>query len=160
MRMYDNIPGAKNPNYQQELFLQKAADLARRSSMNHRHGCIIVKDGEIISEGFNSTEVQLYHVNSIHAEIDCLSKLKKNPKMLQDCEMYVVRIGTEKMGNPLKYSKPCQDCTKVILKSGIKKIYYSTSEEFYIKYEKILFNEQKNSKAARRNNRINNNIYG
>ena len=143
MRFYDSIPDAKNPNQQQEFFLQKAAEIARRSAMNHRHGCVIVKNGEIISEGFNNTEMHMYHLNSIHAEVNCLSKLKRNPRMLQDCEMYVVRIGTEKMGNPLKYSKPCPDCTKVILKSGIKKIFYSTSDDFYIKYEKVQFNERK-----------------
>lgn len=147
MRCYENTPGAKSPTIQQELFLSKAAEVARRSSMNHRHGCVIVKNGEIISEGFNNTEINMYHVNSIHAEVNCLSKLKRNPKVLQDCDMYVVRIGTEKMGCPFKYSKPCPDCTKVILKSGIKRIYYSTSEDFYIKYERVQFNERRHHRC-------------
>lgn len=143
LRFYDDIQGAKNPNQQQEIFLKKAAEIARRSSMNHRHGCVIVRNGEIISEGFNHTEMHMYHINSIHAEINCLMKLKRNTKILADADMYVVRIGTEKMGNPLKYSKPCSDCTKVILRSGIKRIYYSTSDEFYIKYERIQYNERR-----------------
>ena len=137
MHQFQNVNGAKSPNSEQEYFLRKAAEVARNSSMNHRHGCIIVRNGEIISEGYNNTYMHMYHLNSIHAEVDCISKLKRNPKLLMDCELYVVRIGTEKMGNPLKYSQPCHNCTKVILKSGIKKIYYSTSEDFFLKYEKV-----------------------
>ena len=127
----------KNPDHRQDYFLSKAANIATRSSMSHRHGCIIVnKIGEIISEGYNHMYVHMYHKYSMHAEISCLTKLKRS-KDLSDCTMYVVRIGTDKMQRPLKYSKPCHDCTKAIEKSGIKKVFYSTSDEFYWKLEHL-----------------------
>ena len=124
----------------QEYFLNRAASIAVRSCMGHRHGCIIVnKSGEIVSEGYNYLFTHMCHKFSIHAEVCCLSKMKRNKKILSECEMYVVRIGTDNMGRPLKYSKPCPDCTKAIIKSGIKKIYYSTNDDFYMKLEQIAF---------------------
>lgn len=134
----ENIP--RDCDSQQEYFLKRAAVVATRSTMLHRHGCVIVnKLGEVVSEGYNHTYMHMCHKYSMHAEIACLKKLKHNKKLLGDCELYVVRIGTDGMGNPLKYSRPCPDCTKAIVKSGIKRVYYSTSEEFYFKFEKIPF---------------------
>jgi hypothetical protein len=69
-------------------------------------------------------------------------------KMLSDCDMYVVRIGTENMGNPLKYSRPCPDCSEAIIKAGIKKIYYSTSDEFYCKIENFRFGSESASETS------------
>lgn len=105
--------------------------VATRSNVrNHRHGCIIVKDGEVLAEGFNYYTNHFEHKFSIHAEVDALMKLKKLKRVLPECELYVVRIGTDLMGNPLKYSRPCPDCTRAILNAGIKRVYFSTSEEF------------------------------
>ena len=115
----------------QEFFLQRAAIIAERSNLqNHRHGCVIVRDGEVIAEGYNYYSKHLEHKFTVHAEIDALLKLKKNKKLASECELYVVRIGTDLMGCPLKYSKPCEDCTAAILKCGIRKVYFSTDEEF------------------------------
>lgn len=140
MCSFDDEVVPKDCDSRQEYFLKRAAAVAARSSMNHRHGCVIVnKAGEVVSEGFNNTFVHMYHKFSTHAEVACLSKMKHNKKVLSECEMYVVRIGTEGMGNPLKYSKPCTGCTKAIIKSGIKRVYYSTNEDFYFKMEKIAF---------------------
>ncbi len=136
MHFDDDVP-PKNSDARQEYFLKKAACIATRSTMTHRHGCIIVnKTGEVISEGYNHVYLHMYHKFSMHAEVACLSKMKRS-KDLTDCTMYVVRIGTDNMGKPLKYSRPCQDCSRAIIKSGLKKIYYSTSEEFYCKLEHL-----------------------
>jgi deoxycytidylate deaminase len=129
MRTFIHLPLEalpKESNDRQEFFLNKAAQMAFRSTMGHRHGCIIVdKDHHtIISTGFNHTYIHLYHKFSIHAEVDALQKIKKNLD-LSNCEMYVVRIGPH--GFPLKLSKPCEGCTKIILQSGIGKVYYSWS---------------------------------
>lgn len=119
-----------NPKYRtekQEYFLNKAAQIALKSNMGQRHGCVIIdENGEILSTGYNHTTTHMCHKWSIHAEIDAIRKIKKNID-LSNVELYVVRIGTDRSGNPLKMSKPCDDCTKQILKSGIGKIYYSWS---------------------------------
>jgi deoxycytidylate deaminase len=127
----------------QEFFLQRAAIIAERSTLqNHRHGCVIVRDGEVIAEGFNYHSKHLEHKFTVHAEIDALLKLKKNKKLASECELYVVRIGTDLMGCPLKYSRPCEDCTAAILKAGIRKVYFSTDEEFNNQLK--IFNAKKN----------------
>lgn len=118
----------KESDKRQEYFLHKAAQLAFRSGMGHRHGCIIVdfQTDEILSSGYNHTAMHMYHKWSCHAEIDALRKIKRSVD-LSNAELYVVRIGPESLNNPLKMSKPCEGCSKAILKSGIKKIYYSWS---------------------------------
>lgn len=63
---------------------------------------------------------------SCHAEYDALRKIKKTFD-LTSAEMYVVRIGTDKMGYPLKLSKPCEGCRKLIERAQIAKVYYSWS---------------------------------
>lgn len=111
-----------------QIFVERASQLAQKSPCKtHRHGCVIVKDNEIVAEGYNHHCTYLHHQFSIHAEVHALSKLKYNRKIIPQCDMYVVRIGTDNMGNPLKFSRPCSDCTKAIEKSGIRKIYYSTN---------------------------------
>ena len=111
----------------QEFFIRKAVSAALRSpSKNHRHGCVIVRDGEIVSEGFNHQFIHLYHKHSVHAEVDALSKLKHDRRYLSKCDMYVVRIGPQKDGGGYtKLSKPCCDCTKAINKSGLRRVFYS-----------------------------------
>lgn len=124
-----------------KYFIQKAADLALKSDLvNHRHGCVIVSNrGKIISEGYNYRWKEM----SIHAEVSAISQIHKKKKIdLSNCTMYVVRIGTDRMGNPLKYSKPCENCTHAILKSGLRKVFYSTNYEFIMCSELI---EMKNN---------------
>ena len=118
----------KEVHQKHEYYIQKAAFLAIKSDLvSHKHGCVIVNNrGKIIAEGYNYR----FKSMSIHAEVDALSKVKGSKKLLSTCSMYVVRIGTDKMGNPLKYSRPCEKCTEAILKSGIGKVYYSTNYEF------------------------------
>jgi deoxycytidylate deaminase len=110
------------------LFFEKAALIAANSPVkNHRHGCVLVKDGEIISDGFNTYVDHMAHKFTIHAEVAAIGRLRK--KITQGCELYIVRIGKESMGTPLKYSKPCIDCSKAINKAGIKKVFYSIDPE-------------------------------
>lgn len=122
---------ARQCKFKQEFFFRKAMTVAQNSPcLMHRHGAVIVKDNEIVSEGFNHKKWHLYHKASVHAEIDALTKMKHNKKLLSQCDMYVVRIGGDCMGRPLKYSKPCQDCMKAISKSGLRRVYYSTSHQY------------------------------
>jgi deoxycytidylate deaminase len=118
----------------QDLYMQKAANAASHSNIhNHRHGCVIVnrRTSEIVAEGFNHYSEHLHHLFSIHAEVDALLKIKRYPKhLVHELDLYVVRIGTDRMGNPLKYSKPCTSCTQAIMKTGIRKVYFSTDENY------------------------------
>ena len=74
-------------------------------------GAIVVKDNEIIGEGFNTRN----RFKSVigHAEIDAIEMACKHigDWRLDDCEMYVTLA-------------PCMMCAGAILESRIKKIYY------------------------------------
>ena len=96
-----------------ESYVKKIYDLARKSYDIDEIpvGAIIVKNGEIISEGINSRE----KMNSVvgHAEINAIEEACKvvGDWRLDDCEMYVTLL-------------PCMMCSGAILESRIKKIYY------------------------------------
>lgn len=127
----EDVP-LKSCKDKQYSFLKRAMNLAQKSTCEQqRHGCVIVKDDDIISEGFNYKSEHFSHCLSIHAEVAAIAKLgKRKRKFMSQCDMYVVRIGRDSMGNPLKYSKPCPNCMKAIQKAGLRKVYYSTNREF------------------------------
>lgn len=120
----------------QQLFCQTAHNNARKSCMNHKHGCVIVyNDKEIVAQGFNHDNCTMNDIYSVHAEVNAINQLRKNirskdKKFIQKCSLYVVRVGSPLMNYPLKNSEPCEHCTKSILKMGIPKVYYSTNDEF------------------------------
>ena len=145
----ENVP-LKSCKEKQYSFLRRAMNLAHKSTCeNQHHGCVIVRDDEIIAEGFNYKKEFFNHRFSIHAEVAALSKLsKKNKKFLSTCDLYVVRIGTDNMGNPLKYSKPCPECMKAILKAGIRKVYYSSNIEFEQLYAELYNNPKAASSSS------------
>ena len=114
-------------NLKHQYFLQIAARVAMNSTMNHKHGAIIVHKNNIIASGCNYS----YAKFSIHAEVAAISQLKgKEKEILPECKLYVVRIGPDKYNFPLKYSKPCNSCQSFICKNLIKKTYYSTNYEY------------------------------
>ena len=96
-----------------ESYVKKIYDLAKKSYDIDEIpvGAIIVKNGEIISEGINSRE----KMNSVvgHAEINAIEEACKviGDWRLDECEMYVTLL-------------PCMMCSGAILESRIKKVYY------------------------------------
>jgi len=110
-----------------KYYLNMAAKAATKSDMNHKHGAIIVYKKKIVAIGCNYYKGEY----SIHAEIDAISQLKgKEKSVLPESELYVVRIGPEKLSDHLKYSKPCYNCQNYILKKCIKRTYYSTNYNY------------------------------
>ena len=85
-------------------------------------GAVLVKDGNIISFGYNGTpsgmdnsceenDITLPHV--IHAEINVILKAAKTGNSVDGSTLYLTL-------------SPCIDCSKVILQSGIKRVVYLT----------------------------------
>jgi deoxycytidylate deaminase len=111
-----------------DKYIQVALNEAKKSQMLHKHGCVIVYRGEIISKAFNQKVSFYHHKQSIHAEISAIMKTKKLKKKLNfsysDCEMYVVQLSTDENYN-FFLSKPCKNCTKSIQEYNIGKVYYS-----------------------------------
>jgi len=117
-------------NEKQKYYLNIAAKIANKSPMfNHKHGAIIVYKDKIIGSGFNYYMADF----SIHAEVAAIASIHKKQKhILRDCDIYVVRIGPDRFNNPLKYSRPCTNCSNTIIKNNIKNAFYSTNYDYDI----------------------------
>jgi len=99
--------------------------LAERSTCDRaRVGCLLIKNGRIISSGFNGSLPKEPHcddeghlikeghcIRTIHAEQNALMNCCKQGISTQDCVCIVTHI-------------PCQICTKLLIQAGIKTIYY------------------------------------
>jgi deoxycytidylate deaminase len=131
-------------------YCDAAQDMAMKSAMTQKHGCVIVHNNEIIAKGTNMCYKNVKNVISIHAEVNAINQLRKiinktgDKSLPQRCKLYVVRIGKSSMDYPLKNSKPCEMCAKAILNIGIGQTYYSTNEEFDKVFDKYVNERMKN----------------
>ncbi len=88
-------------------------------------GCLIVKDGQIISDGYNGTpagydnnceyETRFGYETKpevLHAESNALMKLAKSTNSSKDSTIYLAM-------------SPCFDCAKLIIQAGVKRVVYS-----------------------------------
>lgn len=132
-----DIDEAKNTKTNTQNFIENAVSMAKKSNMTQKHGCVIVHKNKIISLGFNQSVIPCKF--SIHAEQAAIIKAKKilSRTELKNCRLYVVRIGQDSMENPLRYSKPCPNCSTCIHNAGIKTVYYSTS---FVCHDSLLCN--------------------
>lgn len=96
-----------------EIYVDKIIELARIAFENDDIpvGAIVVKNGVVIGEGFNTRNRFKSVVG--HAEIDAIEMACKHigDWRLDSCEMYVTL-------------KPCMMCTGAIVESRIRNVYY------------------------------------
>jgi dCMP deaminase len=99
------------------------ADLSK--AKRKRVGCLIVKDGSIISDGFNGTpkgfdnncetrgvgDTLYTKPEVLHAESNAITKLAKSTQSSDGATMYIT-------------ISPCVDCAKLIIQSGIKRVVF------------------------------------
>ncbi len=78
-------------------------------------GAIVVKDGEVIGEGYNLTRTD--HDPTAHAEIVALREAARHlgSERLVDCDLYVTL-------------EPCAMCAGAISHSRIARLYYGASD--------------------------------
>ena len=114
-----------------EQYIDIAIDISKKAK--YPYGAIVVKDNEIIGEGFNTRNSFKSVIG--HAEIDAIEMACKHlgDWRLDECIMFVTL-------------SPCMMCTGAILESRIKKVYYlcdRTNVQFkcndYINIEKIVY---------------------
>jgi len=85
-------------------------------------GAIIVKDGMIISDGYNGTPSGFENVCEdednktkdyvLHAEANAITKVAKSGNSSDGATLYVT-------------TSPCVECSKLIIQSGIKRVVFS-----------------------------------
>ena len=94
---------------------------AKRSPCSRLHvGCLLIKENRIISQGYNgflpgcphkSILSDIHEQATIHAEQNELCDCSKRGVSSNDCIAYITHY-------------PCLICTRLLIASGIKKIYY------------------------------------
>jgi dCMP deaminase len=103
------------------LYLDLARRIAKESYCKRLQvGALIVKDGNIISFGYNGTPSGLPNVcednnvtlpTVLHAESNAITKACKSPISTEGATIYMTH-------------SCCVECAKLIVQSGIKKVYY------------------------------------
>ena len=104
-------------------YLRMASIWAENSYCKRRQvGALIVKDQMIISDGYNGTpsgfenvcedeqNVTLPYV--LHAEANAITKIARSGNNSEGATLYVT-------------DAPCIECSKLIIQSGIKKVFYA-----------------------------------
>ena len=109
-----------------EVYMNMAHELSKLSKAERKKvGSIIVKDTQIISEGYNGTpkgfnnDCEYYdYVDEIHtkpevlhAESNAITKLARSTNSSSESTVYVTLA-------------PCYDCAKLIIQAGIKRVVY------------------------------------
>lgn len=121
-----------------EKFLNDAANVARQSTCQNAHcGAVIVKNGKIIGQGFNSPpqndesqrtcntpafpsdKPRFDQTCCIHAEWRAIfDAFKHHPDTITGARLYFTWVDSE--GNPKKAGKPyCTVCSRLALESGL-----------------------------------------
>jgi dCMP deaminase len=106
----------------QELYKDFAIRVADMSYAKRKQvGCVIVKDGRVISMGWNGMPSGFDNVCElgdgttnpfvIHAEMNAIIKMSKSTDSCDDASLFVTL-------------SPCVECAKLILQSGIKEVFY------------------------------------
>lgn len=135
-------------------YLDIAASVSERSTCLRRHyGCVIVKNDEIISTGYNGAprgrkncddlgfcyreqmdipRGERYELcRSVHAEQNAIISASRNE--LIDADLYMVGINA-KTGEIEPKSTSCMMCKRVVINSGIKRVTVREPDDKYTIY--------------------------
>ena len=104
-------------------YLRMARIWAENSYCERRKvGALIVKDKMIISDGYNGTPAGFENVCGdenhltkpyvLHAEANAITKIARSGNNSEGATLYVT-------------DAPCIECSKLIIQSGIKKVFYA-----------------------------------
>jgi guanine deaminase len=96
------------------IFMRRALELshiALEDGHGHPFGSVVVKDGEIIGEGWNKAKV--LHDPSAHAEVEAIRDACRS-------------VASTSLAGAVLYAsaQPCSMCLSLIYLAGIEKVYY------------------------------------
>ena len=107
-------------------------------------GCVAIYGGKVIGAGCNSYKthptqkkfdkyrdlhkgINVSKMHALHAEISCLTSIKKENIDWSKVELYIYRKMSKQ---PFGMARPCPACMAMIKNKGIKKIFYTTNEGY------------------------------
>ncbi|MFT4777722.1 MAG: dCMP deaminase [Flavobacteriales bacterium] len=115
-------PDVKKQERYDHAYLKMAQEWAKLSHCSRKQvGALIVKDGMIISDGYNGTpsgfpnacedEIGNTQWYVLHAEANAITKVARSNNSAQGSTLYITL-------------SPCRECSKLILQAGIKRVVY------------------------------------
>lgn len=139
-----------------QYFMGLALMAAERSTCDRAYvGCVLVNErNRVICTGYNGSVGSMDHcddvghamrdghcIATVHAEMNCIAEAAYAGKSLKNSTAYVTHF-------------PCVHCTKLLVQSGIKKIYYAYDyrvddfavhilEKNNVLYEKVVLEEHR-----------------
>ena len=113
---------SKKQNKFDQRYLEMARIWAQNSYCQRRQvGALVVKEGMIISDGYNGTPSGFENVCEddngvtkpyvLHAEANAITKLARSSNNSDGATIYIT-------------ASPCIECAKLIIQSGIKRVVY------------------------------------
>jgi dCMP deaminase len=107
-----------------KVYMRMALEWAKLSYCKRAQvGSLIVKDGMIISDGFNGAPTgynndcedcdDKTHWYILHSEANAILKCAKNGVSCKDATIYLTH-------------SPCRECSKLIYQAGLKRLVYNT----------------------------------
>ena len=114
-----------------DYFMEIAEVVKERSTCRSRKvGCVLVKDQQILSTGYNGSIRGHAHCddlsckkgcdNTIHAEVNAVISAAYRGVKISQCDVYTT-------------TSPCIDCLRVLLNLDVQNIYYK--EKYKTKWE-------------------------
>ena len=105
-----------------ERYLEMARIWSKNSFCQRRQvGALVVKDGMIISDGYNGTPSGFENICEddngvtkpyvLHAEANAITKLARSNNNSEGATIYIT-------------ASPCIECAKLIIQSGIRRVVY------------------------------------
>ncbi len=105
-----------------QSLIENAKVKARESNCRVPMVAYLVKSGKIVSYGVNKKG---FRGASIHAEIDCLRKVRFQKKRGKNATLIMIR---HKKDGSLGTAKPCANCIEILKGMGIKTVIWSTTD--------------------------------
>lgn len=115
-------PDPRKQERYDRAYMRMAAEWAKLSHCTRKQvGALIVKEGMIISDGYNGTPtgfpndcedeqgITLWYV--LHAEANAIMKVARSTNNAREATLYLTH-------------SPCKECSKLILQAGIKRLVY------------------------------------
>jgi deoxycytidylate deaminase len=123
-------------------FLMKHANLidtlkrlSLQSDIACRHGAALFKGKKVFAVGYNKSIKQIAMTNNkiykitLHAEESALLKARQQYDMRGEANIIIIRSKVRTNGQvDLLNSRPCDNCINKMMKSGIRKVYYSDKD--------------------------------
>lgn len=131
------MPRISKASKRVKRYFELARRMAKESTYGKlRHGAVVVKGGNVISVGFNKgcycafgqrfRDVYNYGHATQHAEISAILGVPESST--RGATVFVVRINND---SDFRMSKPCCMCHQVLDFVGVRKVFYTTGEDFY-----------------------------